>query len=172
MSIPAKPDPLRNCAVCGKILTRKRFSGRLEDRGAFLLRKYCDAACLGQSKVVQHPTLSGLRQRYTKQGLRGAHCETCGATQDLELHHKDLNPANNAPENRMTLCGPCHTKWHWDHGKTMPMLRSTCRLCGKPEKGRGLCQKHLARQRRNGDPLLTRGVGQSRTNLVRVGPYD
>lgn len=58
---------------------------------------------------------SALYKRAVK--YRGTICEMCGVVEHLQLHHIDGNPANNAPENRMTLCWSCHTKWHWQHGK-------------------------------------------------------
>lgn len=36
----------------------------------------------------------------------------------LHVHHKDLNPKNNKINNLQTLCPRCHTKWHWEHGKS------------------------------------------------------
>lgn len=44
-----KRDPVRYCDACGGYLIRKRHeSGRLEDRGNFLRRRYCDRACFHQ----------------------------------------------------------------------------------------------------------------------------
>ena len=40
-----KPDPVKFCLNCGQRMTRKRFSGRLEDLTAFGRRMYCDDAC-------------------------------------------------------------------------------------------------------------------------------
>ena len=45
-------------------------------------------------------------------------CEHCPTSEQLGLHHKDENRENNSPENLQTLCAKCHTKWHWQNGKT------------------------------------------------------
>lgn len=46
-------------------------------------------------------------------------CASCGATEDLVLHHKDEDRHNNEPDNLMTLCRACHSaghsRWKWDH---------------------------------------------------------
>lgn len=46
-------------------------------------------------------------QKYIKSS-----CEICGATKDLEVHHKDKNHSNNNPNNLMTVCSSCHQKVH------------------------------------------------------------
>lgn len=38
-------------------------------------------------------------------------CTECGADK-TERHHKDENPANNAPENIAVLCRKCHLREH------------------------------------------------------------
>lgn len=62
---------------------------------------------------------------------RKEYCEKCGVKKDpkaiydkdgflirkghrgfLTVHHIDLNPLNNKPENLQTLCRPCHDKIH------------------------------------------------------------
>ena len=45
-------------------------------------------------------------------------CEGCGSTDRLGLHHNDEDRSNNAPDNLRTFCPSCHTKWHWEHGKS------------------------------------------------------
>lgn len=40
-------DPDRWCPSCGKLLVRKRHVSRLECRGHFLTRRFCDNACRG-----------------------------------------------------------------------------------------------------------------------------
>lgn len=46
-------------------------------------------------------------QKYIKSS-----CEICGATKDLEVHHKDKNYSNNNPNNLMTVCSSCHQQIH------------------------------------------------------------
>jgi thymidylate synthase ThyX len=47
-------------------------------------------------------------QKYIKSS-----CEICGATKDLEVHHKDKNHSNNNPNNLMTVCSSCHQQIHY-----------------------------------------------------------
>jgi hypothetical protein len=42
-------------------------------------------------------------------------CAKCGKTgtgKDIHIHHKDQNQKNNALENLIYLCAPCHSGWH------------------------------------------------------------
>ena len=43
-------------------------------------------------------------------------CECCDQTKNIERHHIDKNPANNNPENIMTLCQKCHKAQHFGQG--------------------------------------------------------
>jgi 5-methylcytosine-specific restriction endonuclease McrA len=41
----------------------------------------------------------------------GYRCAACGAAEvALEVHHRDHDPANNAPANLRVLCKPCHAR--------------------------------------------------------------
>lgn len=45
-----KPEPLKHCQACGKLLVRKRHpSGRLEGFREYRNRKYCDRLCFARS---------------------------------------------------------------------------------------------------------------------------
>lgn len=39
-------------------------------------------------------------------------CAKCGATESLEIHHKDKNPRHNTEDNLIVLCSKCHHLWH------------------------------------------------------------
>lgn len=151
MGTPRKEIPEKYCLYCGQRMERKIYNGRLEDMGTFRRRLYCDQMCFGLARRHAQPHLAALRKRYLK--LRGKKCETCETTENLCLHHIDLNPTNNDSSNLMTLCGSCHTRWHWEHGRTLPKS-APCRICGQPSKGYGLCQKHYQRFKKHGDPFL------------------
>lgn len=149
----AKTDPIRYCHACGTPLARKRFNGRLEDRTRFLARIYCDERCMADGMRQDTVTLAGNRSRAAK--LRGRVCEECGSTAGLHAHHRDEDTSNNAPENIATLCGPCHLRWHWRHGKKA-RPRTMCSVCGEPARRLGLCGKHHQRFKKHGDPRLTK----------------
>lgn len=168
MPMPRKADPIKNCAFCGKALHRKQINGRLEDRAVFLKRKYCDRTCMAHAFLQQDATLAALRQRARE--FRGNQCEACGAQEGLQIHHKDSNPANNQSGNLMTLCGSCHMKWHWTHGKQPWKKQAACKICGMPARRLGMCQKHYQRYRKYGDPCLTKKKHGSGYELVRETP--
>jgi hypothetical protein len=42
----------------------------------------------------------------------GRSCENCGATTQLQAHHRDRNWLNNARANVATLCKECHAEHH------------------------------------------------------------
>lgn len=109
MGFPAKDDPTKTCEMCGEPLTRKRFaSGRLEDRGVFLRRKFCSQSCANTRTEI---TRSG--HAYRAKAYKKATCEECGGRSRLHVHHHDRNWRNDAPANLVTLCASCHLKLHW-----------------------------------------------------------
>jgi hypothetical protein len=165
-----KQDQVKYCDYCGVPLTRKRFGGRLEDRGRFQKRKFCSLECMGKATTRPPQNREAASRQARKvasdQGLLKKTCETCGSCSRLNLHHIDGDNTNNTPSNLMTLCASCHTTWHWRHGKNARQ-KATCSVCGKPASGLGLCQKHYQRYKRHGDPLLVKMGGRK---LVRVLP--
>ena len=64
----------------------------------------------------------------------------------MDVHHKDGDFHNNAPENLIRLCRSCHIKAH--------RKPKVCKICGAPMKGLGYCEKHYQRFKKYGDPLL------------------
>lgn len=104
-----KPIPVRHCPVCGVLMERKRYNGRLEDYGRFMARKTCGMACGNSKDSVQANTHRWRARRVAKPTA----CEQCGATEKLHVHHKDKDVTNNDPGNLTTLCASCHLKLHW-----------------------------------------------------------
>src|SRR5581483_3263021 len=155
------PDEAKNCEQCGRPLARTKYGGQLEDRARFKARRFCDLTCSGAFHRKATPTLGALRKRHLPS--RGMVCQQCGSQHLVSLHHIDENPANNDPTNVMTLCGSCHTKWHWQHGKMATPKRATeCSVCGRTPTHpndhirRGMCQMHYQRWKRHGDPQAER----------------
>lgn len=122
MPVPPKADPIKLCKICGALLVRKRFNGRLEDRTRFLSRKTCGQSCGNSRTTVQ---VDSHRWR-ARQIHKATACE-CGATTKLHVHHKDRNPANNDPANLQTLCSSCHLKLHWreDRAERIAAIRAS-----------------------------------------------
>ena len=111
MSREPEATPKKLCAWCNTPLERKRFNGRLEDRGVFLRRKFCSLSC---GTFYQHstepPTVAAARKRAHK--MKQGCCGICGVTSRLSVHHIDENPKNNRKDNLQTLCLNCHNFWH------------------------------------------------------------
>ena len=170
MPRPRLPDPIKICAACGKQLFRKRYGKNVEDRTVFAKRKYCDRLCMAAGMMQDRPTLAALRKRAER--LVGQNCRECGTTENLHVHHIDMNPANNESSNIMTLCAVCHTSWHWKHGRHLESItknQSPCCVCGKEFSSLklGMCQKHYQRLKKYGDPLMTKQWNGSSFELVR-----
>lgn len=152
-------SPEKHCAYCGELLERKRFKSSIEDMGRFKKRKYCNKVCFANSLIQEEVTLAGYRARAKK--FRKDICEVCGSKENLSIHHIDRDITNNKPGNIATLCTSCHIKKHWE-GYRKRTIKKICRLCDKPSKAYGLCQKHYFRWKRHGDPEYKKGShGQS-----------
>jgi hypothetical protein len=102
-------------------------------------------------------------------------CNRCQATESLEVHHKDRDPTNNAPENREVLCQACHQQEHitagdWGHGAVpaahceicgttfQPKRSRRSILCGKPECATAKGKLAAAKRRDGGKPNPTLDV--------------
>jgi hypothetical protein len=121
-----KPEPVKFCEHCGKQLHRKRFNGRLEDYGVFLRRRFCDLSC-GNSKAEVGKSAHHWRARKHRKDV----CQECGSPANLDVHHKDRNPANDDPSNLATLCESCHLKLHWreDREKRLAAVQRPPEIC-------------------------------------------
>ena len=53
--------------------------------------------------------------------IEKTHCNRCGTTEALLIHHRDGVHTNNTPDNLEVLCSSCHTSHHkqewWDRQK-------------------------------------------------------
>lgn len=160
MPQPLKQTPEKYCSYCGKRMERKRYGNRWEDMSRFLKREYCSLKCVGMARRKENPTKSAIGKRLKKH--RESKCVICGSTSGLATHHMNGDRYNNVSENLMTLCGSCHTKWHWENGKKMPKRQSDCKICGAPARKLDMCQKHYQRYKKYGSPYLhKKKVGSS-----------
>ena len=95
--------------------------------------------------------------RYHARKLRKNACETCGSTKRLCAHHIDRDWKNNDPSNLMTLCNSCHTSLHHAAGEIVTKKeKSPCKHCEKTSYRQGMCNTHLTRLKRYGNPLMIR----------------
>jgi hypothetical protein len=44
--------------------------------------------------------------------IEKTHCNRCGTSEALLIHHRDGVHTNNTPDNLEVLCSPCHTRHH------------------------------------------------------------
>ena len=154
MPRPQKKAPKKRCRECGKVMSRKRYKGALEDLGAFKRRKFCDRQCMAANMqgTIKVPSDRNSRRQSAKSVKD--QCEICGRDDTrLLVHHLDENPQNNSQGNLMTLCGSCHCHIHspnfMDDGKT----RKNCLYCSAPSVKKQMCNTHLSRLKRYGHPL-------------------
>src|SRR5262245_11321958 len=114
-----KPTPDQLCEECGAKLERKRFeSGRLEDLSVFKRRKFCDQKCMAKAFDSRHRQgLHWMAAHHHARQVMGAktECALCPSTKNLDVHHRDEDYQNNAPENLIVLCRSCHLKVHRYH---------------------------------------------------------
>lgn len=95
-------------------------------------------------KDIKHYLVSGstisiskLRERIIKNGIKERKCEKCGRTEwegeqiPLELHHINGDRLDNRIENLQLLCPNCHTLTDNYCGKKLKKETNKCRLCGK-----------------------------------------
>jgi len=102
------------CANCGKLFSKPRHK---ESK-----HKFCSRECYNEfrikhdwyrkmrySKVKNIGTSDNFLRKYLKP-LLPKHCEVCGTTEKLEIHHKDGNRRNNKLSNLMVVCRSCHRR--------------------------------------------------------------
>lgn len=102
----------KRCKFCNNLMIQKRLlSGKLDS--GFGKQMFCSKRCYGDWKLSQNPTPSKATGRKRAQSkVKMTKCERCASETELQRHHKDRNPANNAFENIEVLCQTCHTKEH------------------------------------------------------------
>lgn len=143
-----KPTPELYCQECGKKLERKRLpNGDLEYLIHFNRRKFCGRLCMGKNFDRRHsPDVGWSTAHYHARKVKAkGPCNRCGKPSAKDVHHKDGNHLNNSTENLERICRSCHNLEH--------STRGSCKICGKPQKGLGYCDKHYQRFKKWGDPL-------------------
>ncbi|MGA0604888.1 HNH endonuclease signature motif containing protein [Phenylobacterium sp. VNQ135] len=156
MPMPRKPDPIKHCEHCGKLLARKRIpSGALESLLHFGRRKFCDQKCMAAAFDAR-PTSGtswATTHHHARKEVPPGPCSVCGKPDASDVHHKDGNHQNGSRSNLVRICRSCHIKEHRQRG--------SCSVCGAPVKGLGFCEKHYQRFKRHGDPNVVK-VNQHR----------
>lgn len=148
----------RSCVQCGSPIATEPIRG--------YIRKTCSQACrnayFGQQvrgpnnpnwkeiKALHRQSTRALRRKVL---ARDKTCRDCSTDSGLQVHHIDRNRLNNAPENVVALCGPCHASRHealgeWNlRGLILSNRRAriplkVCANCGEefqPKKREQIC---------------------------------
>lgn len=131
-----EPNKMQEIVYTGKkkvykLTTHKGYSIKatanhpfLTPRGWVELGKLSEYDCVAITDFITrniHQRTYGLGTRELKRKQdeyknRIGKCEICGATNGLNLHHKDENPFHNTEDNWQILCQDCHTKSHTKFG--------------------------------------------------------
>jgi len=152
-------SPSKQCERCGHVFYAKKYK---KGYGTFKRQRFCSLFC---AATKDDPTRDAYNKRARK--MIGPTCDECGTAEDLSIHHKDRNWRNNHVSNLTTLCASCHTSLHHEAGEINPKKeRPPCRICSRPSARRDLCGKHLQREKKYGDPLLTQRWSDGRWRLV------
>jgi len=134
----------RACAYCGAALARRAD----EYPSRFSRRKYCNRSCFAAAErakgiAKRSPDSVRYNSRLSCTTPPGP-CARCGSPNASDVHPRDGDHRNEAPENLARICRRCHIQIHHP--------RASCAICGRPQKAHSLCAHHLYRLRRYGDP--------------------
>jgi len=137
------PVDLKPCAFCGKVMERKQFGDRWEDRAVYGRRKYCGFLCMAKAMVKEKKSRG--RWQMLARRFKKTTCENCGTTADLEIHHKNRVWSDNSPANLATLCSTCHMRLHHQNGDIpAPPAKTHCihghLKTGRTKSGRRVCR--------------------------------
>lgn len=109
------------CTVCGKQFQQKNWNQHLcsdKCRTEFYARKGI-TRIYENGKYVKHGyDQKGEKNNAWKYGcayrhlIPMEHCEWCGSTENLLVHHKDGNRKHNEVSNLVCLCKRCHQQYH------------------------------------------------------------
>ena len=158
-----KPTPVKYCEYCGEKIERRQYTRKKEDLTVFAKRKYCSRECMRKAYIkkdgssqLYSPAHHSSRKIAYLINQKERVCEICGSAQNIDVHHKDGDFHNNTSDNLLVVCRSCHMKLH--------RPKASCRICGDPVKGHGLCEKHYQRFKKYGDPLHVPWSSYNRKN--------
>lgn len=115
MTVAIEKRSYKKCARCEKEI--------IDKPSKIHLRKFCSVSCQvkyhWEIKPKERPRESHNRYKngsgiYREEALKchGEKCQKCGASDNIEIHHKDKNRKNNNMENLQVLCRDCHHREH------------------------------------------------------------
>lgn len=111
----------RVCPVCGTTFnvapSSQKVCCSLVCRSKHMKRRFQGANNPNWKEVKQvRPASKRSLRNHIKS--RDKTCQDCGSGRNLQVHHIDSNPANNADTNLVLLCKLCHARRHQHMGET------------------------------------------------------
>ena len=140
------PQIVCACRECGREF-RRWPSQAVAPRGCYCSR-HCRAVAVGRSQPRGPDSpfwITGVHAYRELAKRPGANCARCGSTRRLQVHHRDENRLNNAPDNHEVLCVSCHRVHHATTKFSQTVGR--CATCGvgfltwPHEGGRKYCSR-------------------------------
>ena len=107
---------MKACIHCGMSLNGTKDSAR---------KKYCDKECYRLHRLSLPLTNKSTGHFRARAAEKSKSCNRCGATTNLEVHHRDRDVLNDSPRNLEKICSACHDL---EHLKVSPT--SICAACG------------------------------------------
>ena len=106
---------MKYCEYCGKPMERPRWSnGELDS--TWNNRRFCSSRCYGDWIISQNRAKRKSGRKRAQRLFPKVTCEICGSTLNLQRHHRDNNPLNNARDNVIVVCQICHKNEHMKAG--------------------------------------------------------
>ena len=123
--LPRKAEIVELYAVgdCSQEQMAKRYGITLAGFQKALARLEIPPKSRGRTGKANGRFKDGTQSTAYRTMVHKTHCNRCGSTEMLVVHHRDNVHTNNTPDNLEVLCSPCHTSHHkqewWDARKAV-----------------------------------------------------
>jgi hypothetical protein len=97
---------------CSQAQMAARYGVTLAAFQKALARMNLPAKSRGRPGAANGRFRDGTQSTAYRAMVEKTHCNRCGTTKALVIHHKDGVHMNNTPDNLEVLCSPCHSSHH------------------------------------------------------------
>jgi hypothetical protein len=97
---------------CSQEQMAKRYGVTLAGFQKALARLEIAPKSRGRTGKANGRFKDGTQSTAYRKMIEKKHCNRCGETSQLVIHHKDNIHKNNVPDNLEVLCSPCHSSHH------------------------------------------------------------